>query len=321
MTSVWSMVADFDDRKRWPNNPKPPYKAPHSWTQWPNPFPYVKDVQTLACSPKQLVRIAMWGEQIGRWAWSSFIPSPVELIRKTSSGSYKCGFYLLSDVPSPLDIIWQDKSASAAIAEIAAPVTTALFALWATQTAISFLDMAHTLYLMMEKCQEDENEGVMADGNANFAADHEVGTTPFYTMLWDPTGLGEPIDGAWGYPAGPVSIEAFGTISCAAGLITDVQVSILAGGVQYDVQHLGGIGPGGVLTYNVSMAGTMANAGAASVRLEIWQHGAGPFSTEAITKRFIIHYNQRAPGPKGGGVPDPCRSHWERLQAAMLPVV
>lgn len=279
------------------------------FSHWPNPFPSVQEVTPMACSPNQLVLVKMWGLAALHWWFDAFVPSPTELVRKTLTGSYKCGFFLGGELPSPLDVIWEDGRTSQALMEISRPVTTALFAMWATQTAFAALDAAHTLYLAMEKCEEDQNEGVMADGAAYFASDHDIGGTPFYTTLWDPKGRAEPIDGAFGFPIGPMSASAFGTVSCAAGFITNVRASLIAGGHSYNQQDLGGCGPGGHVSYSLSMGATMLNAGAIQVRLEITQTGAGPFTTEAITKRFIIHYNQIDPDRANlqfPQLPNPC---------------
>lgn len=323
MGSVWDKVLD---RQKYnpPGDYRPPYKDKHPWTHWPNPFPYVEDVQTVACSPNQLIKVKMIGNMVGRWAFDAFVPSPIEIARKTATGSYKCGFYLPGfQVGSPLDIIWEDGKASEALLGMTSPITTALFVIWATSTVIDFLDMAHTIALNMQRCEGDENETVLGDGSANFPSDNMTGGTPLYTKLWDPGGWADEVPGDIRYPTGGFSCEAFGTVSNINSTITKLEARLSIGGVTKATQDLGALGKGETVSYHLAGGGTFADAGAAQVLIHIEQHGQGPFDVTATTHRFISHHYPLPPQYQNypNNIPDPCRAPWTKLQAAMLPVL
>jgi len=155
---------------------------------WPNPFRnQVKKLQVLACEDTWQAKVEMYKNAFGFWFWDSFIPSPVELTRKFALGSYKCGFYIPGlKTRSPLDIVWRDGRTSRMLLEIARPVTTGLWAMWAAETIWSALSTWSSIQYLMEMCETDRYMAMLRDGDAPLPPGVHQGGPVFGTVMWDP---------------------------------------------------------------------------------------------------------------------------------------
>jgi len=271
----------------------------------------VKNVSVLACSDKMLIKVEMWTMVLGRWWFSNFIPSPVEITRKLVSGGYKCGFFLPIKVRSPLDIIWSDGAAAQAVLEMSRPVTTALFAMWATTTIFEGLDIAHTLFLAMQSCDDEANTAVMKEGAAYFPSNEQVGTAVFYTTTWDPNGLCDHNPGDIRYPIGNVQVGAIGFVTNTGSNIEELDISLDTNGVLYDHKPLSAPAIGERVAFNLSAEFNADSAGAVTIRMHIKQSGQGAFSVQLQVTRFYLHFGPRQPViPNSNHLvpPDPCRA-------------
>jgi len=157
------------------------------WSAWPNPFPcQIKGLRRLSCTPEFVLDVQMTARCIANFLFTTFVPSPTEVTRKSLSGSYKCGFYLPIKARSPASIIWRDPAIDRVIIGITKPVTTALFAWWAAETLHSALDTWHTLHYIEDFCDQDLNSVMLANGHANLSTDSGGGALPFWNSLYDP---------------------------------------------------------------------------------------------------------------------------------------
>jgi len=187
--SVWTAAQDV-------------YTGVPNWP-WDNGLvkPIVKSIEVLRCQGGWTASIK--GVELGllAWAYTTLIPEPREIIRKTATGSYKCGFYLGVKFPSPLDIIWKNGDASEVLAQLSRPLVTALFYFWAANTVWDFMGVFSTMFYGAAFCDELPNECTLIGGNGNFIA--VTGVVVGYSTAWDPnhwyTGVGGLIQPTAGY--------------------------------------------------------------------------------------------------------------------------
>jgi len=157
--------------------------------RWPDPFRNaMKNINVLACEDTWQADVTMWTITAMNFWWSNFFPSPVEVVRKTVSGGYKCGFFFkVLKFRSPIDIIWRDQRTSRALLQISRPATTALFYWWATQTLYEGLNTFDSLILAGEFCDRGQNESLMRDSSALFTTvGHKEGAPAFGEVIYDP---------------------------------------------------------------------------------------------------------------------------------------
>lgn len=164
---------------------------------WPNPFRNaVKRIDVLACEDTWQAMIELYAIGFGNWFWSSFVPSPVELTRKTLTGSYKCGFYMKTKFRSPLDIVWKDGRTSLALMEIVRPIVTGLFYMWAAETIFEAMSTWTSITYAMEMCELENNECLLRDGQSPMPTGLHSGNSAFMTAIYDPRHMGVYNDGA-----------------------------------------------------------------------------------------------------------------------------
>lgn len=197
------------------------------YNHWPDPFRnLVKRIDVLACEDTWQAKVEMYGIGFGQWAFSSFIPSPVELTRKTITGGYKCGFYFKTKIKSPLDIIWADESVSTMLMEIARPFVTTLFLIWGISTAVEALSTWSTIIYAGQKCGATTNEILWDSGVAVMPLGHTEGSAGFFHILWDPHNRAEPNTGQaiMLVEDHTVTLDAFIKISSGSRTLTNVSV-------------------------------------------------------------------------------------------------
>jgi len=274
---------------------------------WPSPFKNaVKQIDVLACEHTWQAMIEMYFAGFGNWAWSAFVPSPVELSRKFVAGSYKCGFYILPEIASPLDIIWRDGRTSKVLAEIASPITKGLFYMWAGQTAFSFLTTWTSLIVAQEMCDANGNECLLSDGDAAFGGGthHELGDVGLYNVIYDP-GNRYPALGGGPEPHedSGVSATAAGQVVMALSTANNAAVWIYAG-KDSQRQSLGTLGPGTVTSFSVSFAGNVQAAQPIVVRFEADITGDTILPNRVQVSRFTTSFSPMQDPEKPGTVTD-----------------
>jgi len=322
-TSLWDKVLDT----RIPGGQEIKRSAAQSVKNraWPNPFRNaVKNIDQLACEHTYQAMIEMYFYGFGNWAWSAFVPSPVELTRKFVAGSYKCGFYLLPEIASPLDIVWRDARTSKVLAEIAGPLTKGLFYMWAGQTLLSFMSTWSSLVHVQEMCDAVGNECLLENGAAAFGGGthHELGDVGLYGVIYDPQNR-YPALGGGPEPLidGSVGATACGQVVMALSTAHNAHVWIYAG-QDGQGQSLGTIGPGEVASFSVSFAGNIQAGQPVVVRFEADITGDTILPNRIEVTRFSSSFGNTTDPPPPGKVTDykpkpyMCGTMYEKIYAS-----
>lgn len=224
---------------------------------WPNPFRNaVKRIDVLACEDTWQAKVEMYVAAFGSWFWSSFVPSPVELTRKTLTGSYKCGFYMKTKFRSPLDIVWKDGRTSQMLMEVLRPIATGLFYLWAAETTFEAMSTWSSITYAMERCELENNECLLRDGLSPMPQGLHSGNSAFMSAIWDPRSWGVLPDGA--IDCGEsyrVTVFACGYIQPEGHAIEDCKIELLNGTEVLAVDRLGDFGGGDVKAWSLSYDG------------------------------------------------------------------
>jgi len=259
--SEWDINQLFDQGTK--ENPR---TGIYKYTKWNNPFGNgAEEVQTIACEGELLFDVKMLAPGIGSWFFSQFVPSPVELIRKTVVGGYRCGFYLRVKVKSPLDIIWRKGDASRFLARIARPFITPVFWLWGMQTIWEGLSMWQTMIFAAETCDESQDECITSGGQTTIRTPpNGAGNAQAGLDIWDPNGWHEGLEGSVFIPPEYYSQA-------------HVYVTITGVGASVDYFRFElGLGNGGSANQAAVWEGSIANGGQESFALANDHHGAGP---------------------------------------------
>jgi len=194
------------------------------YPRYPSPLHgMVSQIDVLACEDSFVAMMKIIAIEGADWWWSNFIPSPIEITRKTFTGGYKCGFYGTTKVKSPVDIIFRQELGlnkfgrhylpmSRVIGGIVSPVTTGLFFMWISQTAWDFLSRWMSVIYAMQLCNT-EGADIIWQNNAFplFAGTYNPATIVNYGSL----------DGRhpdWGAPsAGVCTVPYPAGVRCTAG--------------------------------------------------------------------------------------------------------
>jgi len=275
-------------------------KKPPKWakyTHWPNPFANaIKSIDVLACEDNWLAMVEFWGIGIGSFLWKNFIPSPVELTRKGITGSYKCGFYMFGDLPSPLDIIWRDKSASRALIGITRPIAEGLFYWWAAETAYAALATWDSLMIAGEFCDLDGNECVLRNGKGPVVGGEGDfnGEPALYSELYDPQNrypeLGSHIEI---YDASNVGVFACGQVLTGPRTLTNVVVGIKQEGDWVAEVPLGTLGPETVTDWSTSFATGLSGSSFFSVGIRGHKEELAVLPAEFNVTRFLVKVSDK----------------------------
>jgi len=271
----------------------------------------VSDIRVLACEDTFQAKITMYGEAAMHWAWSVFVPQPTEIVRKTLTGGYKCGFYLGLKVKSPIDLIPGTVfeapniygrpflKVSEVFAEIARPAVTGLFYMWAAGSAFEALSTWQSLVYAAEMCDLQQNECLLADGIGEFFNTGGVGEPNAYVVLHDPNGWHPSFSGFIHVPnACWLQVDAVGTVDMGGANATqfDVYINGLPGGAggQSSIVHLGALGPGAHRDWSLSWGGFVTPTDVA-IEANVIQT-AGPFQRSTLVcKRFTV---TESPAPR-----------------------
>lgn len=286
-----------------------PYKRKGIWkyTSWSNPFHNaVQEMKVIACESEFLIDIKMLYPGIGEWFFSNFVPSPMELLRKTITGGYRCGFFLGVKFKSPLDIIWRDGSGSRFLGRIVRPFATATFFYWGLNTLWEGLALWQTMIYMGEFCDERNDECVVGGGATQLRIDGSgVGNCAGGLDIWDPNGWHEGLEGSIHVPEGfNTNAYVYFTIT-SAGVTVDrlrIGLELALGGEGTPPQYWeGSMSSGDQVTVGLNSFGATSTPNDWTLPLE-WEGLSkfAPLSFLNITcDRFVVRSN---PGP----VPEDC---------------
>jgi len=272
------------------------------WTHWPHVFPFTLNTQVMACADSTYLNLSIIAITALKFFYSNIVPSPVEIARKTVSGSYKCGFYLKVKVKSPLDIIWRSARMSRAIAGITSPITTGLFYVWAATSAYEGLQTAATLYNAFARCDADPNTGVMADAHTFLPDPAGSGAPVFATTLYDPMANQIPAITTFLYEPGRVHLTAFGYLTSVGATVDSAEVYFDIDGAHVALQELPPIGPGESTEWFIEYDFQATSGGAVQPRITYTQHNQNPFSTSFICTRFIMRIPAQPEPPITGSI-------------------
>lgn len=166
--------------------------------RWPNPFtPHVDDIEVLMCEHDLILLIKGAGLGFGYWWFTTFVPSPAEIARKVITGGYGCGFYLIADIPSPLDIIGKNRQLTKLVARIARPFAESLFYLWGQQAIFEALSTWQSLVYSARICDAQANEILLGAANTPQNRDTSDGVIGLIDEIYDPNNWKDGFGGQW----------------------------------------------------------------------------------------------------------------------------
>lgn len=264
---------------------------------WPDPTAgFVQDIKVLACQDTWQAEVTMYGLAAAHWAWSAFIPSPVEITRKTLTGSYKCGFYLGLKFSSPIDKVFRAPGASKMLMEITRPVTTGLFYFWAASTYFSAFNTWQSLIYAGQMCGLDHDECALSDGEGSYFAGGAINGTPgFYHVLQDNRPMYSSPGGAIvTFTHGFLRMTAYGRVINGSPNVSQCIISFAMGadllpGESSNVD-LGPMPPGTVSEFTLSFEGEV-DAGSFRINGNILNDATGLQSTNLRIDRWTSSWS------------------------------
>jgi hypothetical protein len=236
------------------------------FSHWPNPTKnFMAQAKVLACEDSLQLHFKMIGLAAAAWFWTTFVPQPTEIVRKTLTGSYKCGFYLNVEFGSPLDIVWQDVNVelktSEIVAEIVRPAVQGLFYLWAADTVFSIFQTWQSLIYAAEMCDLTRNECLLAEGSGQDYTGNSLGEANFYVELHDPNDWHTTFGGSISVPKKSfVQVDVFGWVLNATTETPQVSVHLGGLGVLNSANSfidLGVMAKGQLKNYHLSFSGQL----------------------------------------------------------------
>lgn len=232
--------------------------------RWPNPFGQVKSIEEVMCNEDYwIAEITMLTPGLAKWFWTTFVPQPSELFRKTFTGSYKCGFYLNIKVKSPVTIIFGGTSTKF-LAMIVRPFATGAFALWATQIAVDALHAWSTSMSLFGLCEPRIGNYLVQNKSAPIGSGSGQGAIPGGNVLLDVLHQGEAGTTAIGYGPGRVLVRSYFIIEAGGKHYDKIEIGHMVGGSPVGIVDLGPINPGERLTGAAFFDDFEIDAGAAN---------------------------------------------------------
>jgi len=199
---------------------------PLGFKNWPNPMNYITGINVLQCQNGWVAEIIFATAAFANFFWTSFIPSPSELFRKTFFGGYRCGFYNKAIKFAPMDILWGQGTARM-LASIASPPVTAVFYWWVSETAAGFLAVWSSIIFREELCEDDPYDAAAVHTHSGLMVNDIEGYLSLGEIVYNHTGLMEP--GGVRYEVPPDdywTARAYGLLLAAPGKSGTVRVAI-----------------------------------------------------------------------------------------------
>lgn len=231
------------------------------FTHWPSPFGnMVKDMNQLSCEQIWQMRVKFIAANVADWAFSAFVPSPVELTRKWAGGNYKCGFYGVRPPKNRLFSPWHDKQKGIWLLEANKAFMRPIFYFWAASTYFDAMTRWTSFIYKGQFCEETGHEtnllgGVSTVGSGEADFDGFAG---LYTVMYDP-------NNRYPFGGGTITVEQDGNVNAFAcghittqeATLTNVQVYMQAGFQKRSVESLGTIPPFTIRPFSVSYSGNI----------------------------------------------------------------
>jgi len=279
------------------------------YNHWPNPFKtLLKKLDVLACENRMQFAFDYVVTAFAAWAWSAFIPSPVELTRKFLSGSYKCGFYMQHGIGSPFDIIWEDKSVSRALAEITGPFVGVLNYMWMMDTAFSALQTYSSIVYFFETCAGDRYETLLRDAGAPLPPGIHNGGPVSAQLIWDPANHASlPSNSVSWLERSNIHATAFGYLKSNNHVVNSARIKLTIGIEEVAYLDIGHMGIDEIVPYKLEYADAH-DAGAIKVEISYDIEAGGITNSSIECTRFTV---RQTPidipngGPLGGKEPPP----------------
>lgn len=266
--SMWNLNSDGVKavKKKW-------YK------KWPDPTKnWAKDMKILACQHTFQARVDFFALGAMTFFWNTAVPQPNEIIRKTVTGSYKCGFYFGMRFPSPLELFFDPRTVKV-IAEMLRPAVTGLWFMWAAGSAWDALSQWQQMMGMIEDCEDLHGECLLKEGIGDLYTQDPEGSPGSYTEIYDPYNLYQSPGGAivLNIPRG-VQMDAWGYFSTGGGTTHWVEIYFIKGGTVpipgSQVWRAENLGPGSVVEWMLSYSGEQ-QTGAFSIYIRAEQDHIG----------------------------------------------
>lgn len=294
---MWDYASLFEQEDQYGN----PRRGPWKWTKWADPFKNgVKKFEQVSCEGEDTFDIETWLPVVGSWFWTSFIPSPVELTRKTVTGGYKCGFYLGVRFKSPLDIIWRDGSGSRFLARVVRPTATAFYYMWMAQTYYAALSTWQSLIYRGYSCEGQNDSVITADGAANITIEGPGnGAMPFGLSIFDPnlwhTGFGSVIEVPG---AGNTTCRAYITVTSLGVTLSNLRMRLILdnGSIQIVADsQVASLAPNEQVTY--ALEGNLASTGPSHWTILMdWTGMTKQFPLSRVELRLSRAFEKYSPG-------------------------
>jgi len=179
---------------------------------WPNPVNSMVDFNVLACKDGWQAYIEFAAATFAATAWQTFIPNPSELFRKSLLGGYKCGFYFLPRVKTPMNL-FIGEGGTQMLAEAVSPFTRVLFWWWVATSVYSGFRAYQTVLHKSEQCENDNCECLLQNGKAPYSG----------TGIWTQALFMQEIsDTCNKYPGAGSAVNVTGSYSAAAAFKPDL---------------------------------------------------------------------------------------------------
>jgi len=260
----------------------------------------MRRVRELACNDGWMAEIEFNGRVWGKFFYDTLIPQPREIIRKTVSGSYKCGFYFDEGFKSPLDVIWEDGSGSRFLAKVLHWPVTGLFAWWAAESAIDALSTWSSVILMQAKCKDPDATASMFLGSA-FTGVDGPGSIAGYAEEWGNHHWSDPAVGQFTAPPDDMEVQAWGHFECGNRLVDTIAVGYTpvnpVTGIPSDAIFFDHPTPGARVSWGVPSRFVTAGGTAAVAIYVKFSAGSAGFGVTFGCDAFTAQFGERAHDP------------------------
>lgn len=239
-----------------------PYKK--AWyTKWPDPTKnWAKSMRVLACQDTFQAKVDFFALGAMSFFWTTAIPQPNEIVRKTVSGSYNCGFYFGLKFPSPLELFLDTRTVQA-FAEMLRPATTGLWALWAIGSYADAISQWQQMMGMFQDCENLHGECLIKDGVGDLYGSDPDGSPGFFIDIYDPYNMhdGSSSSVVLSIPRG-VQMDAWGWFSTGGSTVDWVEIYFIKGGTSpipgSEVWRAENLGIGAVVEWQLSYSGNQS---------------------------------------------------------------
>jgi len=269
---------------------------PLGFKNWPNPINYITEINVLQCQNGWMAEIVFAAAAFANFFWTSFVPSPSEIFRKTFFGGYRCGFYNKAVRWAPMDIVW-GQGTTRMLASIASPPVTAVFYWWVSETAASFLATWSSIIFREELCEENPYDAAAVHTNSGLMVNDIEGYLALGEIVYDRTGLMEPGGVRYEIPSDYYwTARAYGMLLAAPGKSGTVRVAIrTSSGIEVSSTTLQ-LGNTDDVTWSLGASG-QAGGGGDGVGVYVALTGLSPIGLPGVRVETAFWAASASPSP------------------------